>query len=328
MSGVEIHAHVIDMLLSGRFLARAGGASTLALFGLIGVAASLVVGRSRPWVAAAALGGVVLGSLALGYVCFATFELWMPIAGPVLSAIATWGTLAFQSFASERKEKEFVRGALERYVSPEVVRDVIERRIDLALSGRRQTITVLFSDLRGFTGLSERLPPETVVEILNEHFTAASETILRHGGTLDKFIGDAVMAFWNAPVPRADHALCAVRAALEMQAAAAALDARVKDRLGERLRIGVGINTGDAIVGHIGSARRLGYTAIGDPVNIAARVEALTREQDAVILVTQFTYELVKFDVEAEPLGVVPIRGRRDAVALYRVTGLKVARAL
>ena len=325
MPGVEIHAHAVDMLLGGRFLARAGPAWMLLLLAAIGLAAALVVGWWRPWLAAAAFGGAVLACLGLAYGCFAALRVWVPIAGPLAGAAGAWGALAFQGLAGERREREFVRGALERYVSPEVVREVMERKIDLALSGRRQTITVLFSDLRGFTGLSERIPPEAVVEILNEHFTAASEIVLRHGGTLDKFIGDAVMAFWNAPVAREDHALRAVRAALEMQAAAEALDARLRDHLGERLQLGVGINTGAAVVGHIGSPQRLGYTAVGDPVNLAARVESLTREHDAVILITQFTYELVKFDVEAEPLGLVPVRGRKEPVAIYRVAGPGVA---
>src|SRR3972149_9051455 len=126
------------------------------------------------------------------------------------------------------------------------------------------------------------------------------------------------MAFWGAPAPRDDHALSAVRAALEIQASAKALDARLHARLGEHFRIGIGINTGDAIVGHIGSPQCMGYTAIGDPVNLASRVEEIAREHQAEILITHFTYELVKFYVEAEPLGFGPVRGRKGPTALSR----------
>jgi class 3 adenylate cyclase len=270
-----------------------------------------------------ALVGGLLGCLAAGYLGLVLWDRWLPVAGPVLTLPVVWGALVFHGLLVERGEKDFVRATLERYVSPAVVEEVVARRIDPALGGRRQTVTVLFSDVRGFTGLSERLAPESLVQILNEFFTAAGEIVLARGGTLDKFIGDAVMAFWGAPIPGEDHALLAVSAALDLQAAARRLDARLQTELGERFRIGVGLNTGAAIVGHIGSPRRLGYTVIGDPVNLAARVQAMTREREADVLITQATYEAVKFDVEAEPLGIVPVRGRKDPVAVYRLLGLK-----
>ena len=176
--------------------------------------------------------------------------------------------------------------------------------------------------------MSERIAPEAMVGILGEHFAAMSDIVLRHRGTLDKFIGDAVMAFWGAPTPNTepDDALLAVQAATEMQAAAHKLAASVQQRFGESFAIGIGINTGDAVVGHIGSPQRITYTAVGDPVNLASRVEGMTREHDAGILITQFTYDRVKYDVEAELLGFMPIRGRTDPVALYRVHGLKQPR--
>ena len=162
-----------------------------------------------------------------------------------------------------------------------------------------------------------------MVEILNQHFAASGEIILNSGGTLDKFIGDAIMAFWGAPAPREDHALAAVKAAIEMQTAAKKLDRLLQERLGERFQIGVGINTGDAVVGHIGSLRRMGYTAVGDPVNLASRVESLTKEYQAEILITQATYELVKGQIETESLGHVAVKGRKEPTAIYRVIGLK-----
>jgi adenylate cyclase len=204
-----------------------------------------------------------------------------------------------------------------------VVGEIIDRKIDLALGGKRRPLTILFSDIRGFTGLSERIPPETVVEMLNEYFTCATEIILKHRGTMDKFIGDAVMAFWGAPTPREDHAVLAVRAAIEMQELASRIDASLVKRSGERFRIGIGINTGDAIVGHVGSPQHMGYTAMGDPVNLASRIEGITKEHNADILISQFTYEHVKFHVETESLGFVSVKGRNDSVGIYRLIGLK-----
>lgn len=322
MPGVEIHANAVNTLLQGDSVRRAGPVWTLFLFLILGVAASLLVNQRRQWLTVSVLAMVMTAYLVLGYLLFSTFNVWLEAAGPVAGAPLVWGGLAFYGFVAERKEKNFVRSTLELYVSPAVVQEVISRGIDLSPGGKRQTITILFSDVRGFTGLSERLSPEAMVEILNQHFTASSEIILNSGGTLDKFIGDAIMAFWGAPAPREDHALTAVKAALDMQAAARALDKLVHARWGEQFRIGVGINTGEAVVGHIGSPRRMGYTAVGDPTNLASRVEGLTKDYAAEILITQTTYDLVKDQIEADSLGQVHVKGRKETTAIYRVLGL------
>lgn len=323
MPGVEIHANAVNMLLQGHSLRRAGSAWTFLLFLILGLTASLLVNQRRPWLTISMLTAVLAAYLVLAYFLFSSFDLWLEAAGPVASAPLVWGALAFYGFVVERKEKNFVRSTLELYVCPEVVQEVISRGIDLAPGGKRQTITILFSDVRGFTSLSERLSPEAMVDILNQHFTASSEIILNSCGTLDKFIGDAIMAFWGAPAPREDHALAAVRAAIEMQAAARELDTIVQARWAEQFRIGIGINTGDAVVGHIGSPRRMGYTAVGDPANLASRVEGLTKDYQAEILITQTTYDLVRKQIEAEALGQVSVKGRKEPTAIYRVIGLK-----
>ncbi len=323
MPGVEIHANVVNMLLQGESLKRAGPVWTSFLFIILGIMASLLVNQRRPWLTLSLLATVLSAYLILGYLLFSTLNIWLEVAGASVAALPIWGGLAFYNFLVERKEKSFVRSTLELYVSPAVVEEVINRGIDLAPGGRRQTITILFSDIRGFTGLSERLSPEVMVDILNQHFTASSEIILNGGGTLDKFIGDAIMAFWGAPSPRKDHALATVKAAIAMQAAAKELHNLVQARWGEQFRIGIGINTGDALVGHIGSPRRMGYTAVGDPANLASRVEGLTKDYQAEILITQTTHDLVKDQVEAEPLGEVAVKGRMVLTAIYRVIGLK-----
>lgn len=323
MSGVEIHANTVNMYLEGEALERAGWAWTVLLFLIIGIIGSSLADQRRHWLTVSVLAAVLAAYLAAGYLLFATSNVWLAVAGPVVGAPLVWGALAFYGFIVERKEKHFVRSTLELYVNPAVVEEVISLGIDLAPGGKRRTLTILFSDIRGFTGLSERLSPEVMVDILNRHFTASSEIILNSRGTLDKFIGDAIMAFWGAPAPHEDHALVAVKAAIAMQAAAKELDKLLQARLGERFMIGVGINTGDAVVGHIGSPRRMGYTAVGDPTNLASRVESLTKEYQAEILITQTTYDLVKEHIEAESLGQVSVKGRKEPTAIYRVIGLK-----
>jgi adenylate cyclase len=328
MAGVEVHANTVNMLLNGTFLRHVEPVWPLLLFIVIGLAGGVLLWRPRLWLSLGVLMAIASSCLALGYQLFASLGLWLPVAGAMASAPLIWGAVAFCVLLAERHQTRFVRSTLERYVSPAVVEEVVGKGIDLALGGQRRTVTVLFSDIQDFTGMSERIPPEVVVDLLNRHFTTASEIILRYGGTLDKFVGDALMAFWGAPVPQEDHALLAVRAALDLQAAARELDARVQHRLQERFRIGVGINTGEAVVGHIGSPRRMGYTAVGDPINLGARVESLTREHEADVIITQFTYEIVKFYVDAEPLGVVHVKGRKEPVAIYRVLTLKPLRSL
>ena len=324
MPGVEIHANIVDMFLRGRFLSRIGWGFTLLLFLAIGVNAG-TLGRRGLWVTLGALPVCVVAPVILGYVMFTTYNEWVPAAGLSTSTLFVWGAVTLYGFVSERKEKNVVRATLERYVSPDIVRSVIDQGVDLGLGGKRQPLTILFSDIRGFTGIAERIAPEVLVDVLCQHFARAGEIIHRHGGTLDKFIGDAVMAFWGAPTPRIDHGLCAVRAALEMQAAAIELSALVRDKVGEEIRIGIGINTGDAVVGNIGSPTRMEYTAVGDPVNLASRIEAMTRQHQVDILITQFTYEQVKFDVDVEPLGTTTVRGRTDPIAIYRLVRLKNA---
>jgi adenylate cyclase len=320
MPGVEIHANVIDMLLRGGFVQRAGWMSGVLVLVLVSVLAAAATAWRRSWLSLGVLMATLAAGVTLGYQAFARYDVWVPLVGPLIAAPLMWGGLFLFGYVRERREKDFVRSVLDVYVSPTVIDEIVAGGVDLALGGRRRPLTILFADVRGFTGLSERIAPEALVSLLSEYFAAATRIILAHGGTLDKFIGDAVMAFWGAPSPHDDHA---VKVALEMQAAARAIDAAARRRLGEHFRIGIGINSGDAVVGQIGAPERMSYTAVGDPVNVAARVEAMTREHEADILITQFTYELVKFEVQAAPLGCLPVKGRTDPVALYRVLGLK-----
>jgi adenylate cyclase len=322
MPGVEIHANVVDMLLHGDFVQPLAWPWRLLVFvglGLVAFAAT----DARWWIAVGAF-LLTVGTVAvLGVVAFAGTGLWAMTGGPLTWAPVLWAGLILYGFVRERREKAFVRSVLDVYVSPAVIREIIEGDIDLALGGQRRPLSILFADVHGFTGLSERVAPEEVVRILGRFFARASRIVLGHDGTLDKFIGDAVMAFWGAPADHPDHAVRAVRAALEMQAAARELDGEVQARYRERFTLGIGINSGEAVVGHIGSPERMGYTAVGDPVNVAARVEAMSGDLGAEIVITQSTYDLVRFQVEAEALGFHPVRGRHDPVALYRVRGLK-----
>ncbi len=216
-----------------------------------------------------------------------------------------------------RKEIE-IRSDLGRYLPAEIVERVVRREQDMALGGTSRTITVLFADVVGFTPLASKLPPEATVAILNELFTILTEIVFRHGGTVDKFVGDSVMALWNAPAPQPDHAARALRAADEMLRWLDAGNARWKEKYGVTIELAIGVNTGEAVVGNVGSDTRMEYTAIGDTVNVAARLEALARPQQ--ILVTAATKEAAA----GEPFdfydgGARELAGRREPVHVFEV---------
>ena len=189
----------------------------------------------------------------------------------------------------------------------------------VTLGGRRQEITILFADIRGFTSFSERMPPEKLVEVLNQYLSLAAQAVLDYEGTLDKFMGDAVMAFFNAPLPQPDHVERAVQAAIAMQEAIAAHCRQLKEDL--RLSFGVGINVGEAVVGNVGTARLMNYTAVGDSVNLAKRLQEAA--QAGQILLSQSVYERVKNVVRARALPPIQVKGRSNPEKVYEVLGLR-----
>ncbi len=325
MPGVEIHANVIDTYLAARPLERAGPALTTLSLLAIGLGVGLMMGPLRPvWGALGSI-GIGLAFNAAAVALFIARGTWLHIATPFLLVPVAVGAAALYRFMGEERIKGVAARTLERYVSPEVAREILERGDDVALGGTKRRITVLFTDIRGFTSLSERLRPEEVVELLNRFFTRLSAPILKHKGTLDKYIGDAIMAFWGAPLAQEDDAARAVRAGLEMLQEAGTLSQELEGLYGARLEIGVGISTGDAIVGNIGSPERMGYTAIGDTVNIASRLQDLTREYQFPLLISHTTYDEVRHDFQTERVGFVPVKGRSEPIGIYRVLAEKPA---
>lgn len=236
------------------------------------------------------------------------------------AAIAIENSRLFRELEeSKEREKQTIRNVFERYVTPTVVEQLLSKPDTLALGGARRPITTLFADLRGFTALSEKLDPEVLFETLNHHLSLGAEAVLNYEGTLDKFMGDAVMAFFNAPLPQTDYALRAVQAAVEMQRRIAATS-RLRAQL-QRLQFGVGIATGDAVVGNIGTAQLMNYTAIGTSVNLARRLQESAR--GGQILIDQATYQAAADRIKARPLGLLEVKGMREPLPVFDVLGLK-----
>lgn len=237
----------------------------------------------------------------------------LAILGDALSGAAA----NLQASEAQIRKELAIRSDLGRYLPSELVDKVVRREQDMGLGGRRTPISVLFADVVGFTPLTERLPPEDVVRVLNELFTILTEIVFRHGGTVDKFVGDSIMAMWGAPRPQPDHAERALQAAEDMLRWLEIGNAGWEERYGVKLEIAIGVNTGEAVVGNIGSETRMEYTAIGDVVNVAARLEAIARPMQ--ILVSENTRQAAGNDFDYLPLGSRPVSGRSEPVNLFEV---------
>ncbi len=238
------------------------------------------------------------------------------IFATVSSSFLSFGYLTF----TEAAEKRRVSHLFTQYVSKDVLHEVLHnyKEYQKASAGSKVELTILFSDIRSFTTMSETTPPEKIVEMLNVHFSVMADIILKHNGTIDKYIGDAIMAFWGAPVKTTDHAEKAVLAAQEMLVALKQVNATLQERgFGHEVKIGIGINTGVATLGEIGSEKKKNYTIVGDAVNLASRLESITKEYKSPLVFSEYTYERVKNNVGCKLLGNVKVKGREQPVTIY-----------
>jgi adenylate cyclase len=262
--------------------------------------------------------------LSLGYVlwAFGAFRgnVVYPVVPPVAAVLLSWFlSLAYHGF-TEGKDRRRVRRMLSQYVSPAVLAEVLDHYAEhlQAEVGRKERVTILFSDIRDFTSLSEKMEARSVVEMLNVYFSEMTEAIFSEGGTIDKFIGDAIMCFWGAPVRVEDHAGRAVRAALSMLQRLDRVNAALEARQYPRLRIGISIHTGEVVLGNIGSEKKLDYTAIGDGVNLASRLEGLTKTYGSPILLSEDTFRELNGATPCAVVDLVRVKGKNVPVRLYR----------
>jgi adenylate cyclase len=214
------------------------------------------------------------------------------------------------------QERHMLRDTFSRYVSPELCDEILKNPGLLALGGRRQAVTVLFADIRNFTSMSEAMAPEAVVEVLNTYFTEMVDLVFHYQGTLDKFVGDALMAVFGVPLPLPRAADKAVECALAMQRHLKEMQAAGRTTI-QGMRIG--INTGEAIVGNIGSSKRMDFTVVGDVVNVAARLQELAKELDAETLISEATFEALEGRFQTKPEAAVVLRGRKEPTPIYRL---------
>jgi adenylate cyclase len=254
---------------------------------------------------------------ATGAIAAGNFNITLPVASRDELGVLTD---SFNRMARSLREKEMIKRAFTRYVAREVVEEILKNPEKMALTGERREVTVLFCDVRGFTPLSERLSPEEVVLLLNDFYNLMIETTFKHDGTLDKFLGDAVMAVFGAPLAHPDHSARAIRTALAMQEGIVGLNERRARDGKEPIAVGIGVSAGEAVAGTVGTEDRMEYTVIGDSVNLAARLES--NAKPGQILISHRTYERVRDLVDARPLGRIRVKGKEEEVEVYEVLRL------
>ena len=318
--GVEIHANVIDNMLHNNFLVRGPRQVLLdlALIFVLGVPLGLWLALVKPrWLL---LGLLLIVPLTLGVYYAFLRGWWLNFSIPALTLTANVGMVALYRALAEEREKRKVRGAFQQYLSPEVIRRLLEN--PALVTPRKTEVTVMFSDIRGFTTISEKLDAQDLALLLNQYLTAMTQIVFAHSGTLDKYIGDAVMAFWGAPFETRGHAAEACRAALQMIEKLAEMQKQWEAEGKPRIEIGVGLNTGVASVGNMGSELRYGYTAMGDSVNLAARLEGLNKEYGTRLLVSESTYGAVDdSDLLFRELDLIRVKGKLQPVTIYELVG-------
>jgi adenylate cyclase len=331
MPGVEKHASIIASILDRSFIRQPPHWQELTLLIVSGLILTLVLNRLR-LIGAAATTGLMLAALFLAsYLLFAKSGIWINLAYPANNLLFVFiGITAFNYAVEERRARK-IRAMFASYVTQSLVNELIENPQLARLGGERREVTILFSDIRNFTGFAEQHSPEEVVAILNEYLGAMTDVILKWKGTLDKFIGDAIVAFWGAPLPNEEHAEVAIRCALEMQVALAGLRQKWETEGKTPLSSGIGINTGEVLVGNIGAeGKKMDYTVIGDQVNLCSRVEALTRRYDVPILVTGNTVQRLAPRIAAgtvsgfslRGLEQVIVKGKEEPVPIYALEEL------
>jgi adenylate cyclase len=321
MAGVEIHANAAATIVRNVYLTPQDASSTVAVIFLMALIAGLLAARLGVVKALVAVLGLFVGYMAVSAMAFdkgLLVNMVYPPAGLLLSYIGS----AIYQVVFEGRHARFLRGAMGRYLSPSVMEEIVRRPELLRLGGEKRDMTVLFSDIRGFTSFSEQLDPQELVVLLNEYLTAMTNVVYRYDGVLDKYMGDAIMAFWNGPVSQPDHARRACLTALDMLQTLREMHDRWQARGIPPLNMGVGLNTGPMSVGNMGSDTRFDYTVMGDAVNLGSRLEGTNKDYGTNIVVSQSTLEEVKEEgFIVRFLDLVAVKGKAQPVAVYELIG-------
>lgn len=328
LPGVEKHANVIAAIIDEKTLLPASSSVVSLLIFLSGIISILFYKKLRAGYSVIVLLGLLIIVFSISFSFFKN-GIWLSIVYISGNLVTQFLIITTIKYAYSEKEARQIKKIFSSYVTEKVMNELIKNPSTAKLGGARREVTVLFSDIRDFTTLSEKLPPEKVVEILNEYFNTMAEIIFKWEGTLDKFMGDAIMVFWGAPLPQNDHAERALKCAIEMISKLRYLYNKWKVENKPLLKIGIGISTGEVLVGNIGAeGKKMDYTVIGDHVNLACRLEQLNKQFNSEILISECTYERVKEKIEieyqdsiyVEELGTILVKGKKTPVKIFKLS--------
>ncbi len=321
MPGVEIHANALATLLSEKSIENVPPKVSLFIIILFCVFLLMVEKRFNTFLTSVAMLIFWIGYMVLSFIIFEKTGTALPIVPYITGLSLTFILLTIHRSLTEGRQRRWIKNAFQMYISPEFVNILTKEPDLLLLGGTEKELTILFSDLQGFTSLSEGMEPVDLVALLNEYLDGMTKIVLAHGGTLDKYEGDAVMAFWGAPVEQQDHACKAVAAALEMSVFSDSMNKRYQQQGKPEIKTRIGINSGKVIVGNIGSEKRFNYTIIGDEVNLASRLESANKQYGTFLMVSESTYLMVKGRIISRQLDTLRVKGKEKPVKVYEVTG-------
>ena len=321
--GLEIQANAVNNLLKNNFLRRVDTRWLLLIMLLIGVLWGFGMARAPVWAGAIAVIFSILGYTFLTYWFFSRHLLLINFATPLFAFFAAFlATLIFQLDTSHR-EQEAIRNLFAEYTPPKLIDLMLNDPSKLKLGGEERDITVFFSDIAGFTAISESMDPARVVELLNDYQKSMTDVVFKYDGYLDKYIGDAIMAFWNAPLNQPDHPLLACRAALEQIHALAEFNRRVSLQGIAPVRARMGLHTGRALVGRMGPDSRRTYTAIGDSINLGSRLEGANKYYGTGVIISEPTHKAAAAEIEARELDLIRVQGKTQPIRIFELTAMK-----
>lgn len=319
--GVETHANTIDNLLRKDFLFHSNEEDLQmpAVMLALGIALSASISYSGALVGLLLTLATFIGIGAFDQYALFANGIVVSVAFPLFQTLFTYSSLTFYKYLTEERSKKELRQTFSKYVSPQIVEEILRDPKNLELGGRKENITVFFSDVRGFTTFSEKLDPKDLSDLLNSYLTPMTDLVFLNRGTLDKYMGDAIMAFFGAPVPMPDHAAMAARCALQHMERLTTLNQELAKRNMDPIDIGIGLNTGECSVGNMGSQTVRNYTVMGDPVNLASRLEGINKEYGTHIIISEFTYAEIKDTFTCREVDWVRVKGKNKPVRIFEL---------
>ena len=323
--GVETHANIIDNILNQNSLVSPVWAKLVDILTILmlGFAVAYIIPKQKASKSAFILLALLIGYVMFNYSIFAYKYVWLNIVYPIFTILTSSLVLYTYRFAIEERAKRRIRSAFSHYVTESVVADMLKNPDKLKLGGEKKDLTILFSDIRGFTTISEGLKPAELVHLLNEYLTAMTKIVFKYEGTLDKYMGDAIMAIYGAPQDMSEHPYKACMTALDMMRQLYKMQKEWEKKNMPKIDIGIGINTGAMSVGNMGSDVRFDYTVMGDNVNLGSRLEGINKQYGTNVIISEFTHELIKDRLICRQLDGVRVKGKKLPVKIYQLMGNK-----